>query len=538
MEQLRASVAQAQSLEFELSELQAEIDTAVEAADSAGPDLVPPHPMRWLGVSAVLVIIGWLSMFVLRDAGVLAFVVVASLAVAVTITLVQAFRMARKRRQFGLAMQLAQSEIEAHRELARDHEEAHRRKRRELEGLLESLGADNVRAAQGLLASTEEQSESLAQIEGELRGLRIDERNIHRLEEARDQAAGEAAQTSHALAAMGALGEDPARARAAAQRELALTTPARDTARSEADQAEGRVGANTVDAELVASLAERLSAARERYVELERRALTYEGTLAAIEAAEAATLKTAARYLEEHMGPTIKAVTGGRYDDIVVDEKSLAFQVRAPESGELVEVDQLSQGTADQLYLAARLGLVRLVTLDRRPPLILDDPFVTFDPSRAQRALRLIREMAHEHDFQVLYLTCTDRYDSLADEVVVLPGPSRERVASPSADDAPVSAAMAGSAGDAPEPTLRFEPDPRPNPNPVAPRIESDDETVTMPLFAEAAQEEAEAAARLAELRAARATEDDAPDPLDSLRRTAQDAEVADPFSVESEERD
>ena len=43
----------------------------------------------------------------------------------------------------------------------------------------------------------------------------------------------------------------------------------------------------------------------------------------------------------------------------------------------------LSQGTLDVVYLAARLGLVRLVTGDRRPPLVLDDPFVTLDDERA-----------------------------------------------------------------------------------------------------------------------------------------------------------
>ena len=166
---------------------------------------------------------------------------------------------------------------------------------------------------------------------------------------------------------------------------MAQTSPARDAARSEEDQAQGRVDANQVDAELVAGLAERLAAAREHHAELERRMLVYQGTLAAIEAAEQATLKTAARYLEERMGPTIAAVTDGRYDDIEVDEQSLAFKVRAPETGEFVGVEQLSQGTADQLFLAARLGLVRLVTLDRRPPLILDDPFVTFD-ARARGA--------------------------------------------------------------------------------------------------------------------------------------------------------
>jgi hypothetical protein len=86
-----------------------------------------------------------------------------------------------------------------------------------------------------------------------------------------------------------------------------------------------------------------------------------------------------------------------------------------------VPTTQLSQGTADQVFLAARLGLVRLVTGDRRPPLILDDPFVTFDDDRARQSLELLRELAA--DFQVIYLTTTDRFDDIADVVVELPGP-------------------------------------------------------------------------------------------------------------------
>ena len=116
-------------------------------------------------------------------------------------------------------------------------------------------------------------------------------------------------------------------------------------------------------------------------------------------------------------------LTDGRYDEIRVDEKNLAFTVRAPETGTFVSAGQLSQGTADQLFLAARLGLVRLVTMDRRPPLILDDPFVTFDAERAERAVRLLKEVAASEGFQVLLLTCSERFDPLADAVVVLPGP-------------------------------------------------------------------------------------------------------------------
>ena len=538
--QLRTTVAQVQSLEFELSELQAEIDTAAEAAADEGPDLVPPRPMRWLAAAAMLVLVGWLSMFLLRDAGLLGIGVVALIAAGLTLTLVQAFRQARKRRLYGLTVQLAQAEITERQEHAREREDTYRRRRRELDSTLERLGAADVRSAETILATTEEHTETLAQMEGELRGLGIDERNIRRLEEARDLAANESEQAAHALAAMGSLADDPARARAQAQREVAQTAPARDAARSEADQAQGRVDANQVDAELVASLAERLAAARDHYTELEGRMLVYQGTLTAIAAAEEATLKTAARYLEERMGPAIAKVTDGRYDDIEVDEKSLAFKVRAPETGEFVDVDQLSQGTADQLFLAARLGLVRLVTLDRRPPLILDDPFVTFDTTRGERALRLVKQMAHEHGFQVLYLTCSERFDTLADELVVLPGPSSERVlAHPRGTATPGVDAVFGEVDVAPQPTLRFEPDPRPNPDPLAPRLEEPPEPVTEPLFAEPSSELA--AARLATLRAAKsATADEGvADPIDSLRRAVEDASeaghdsgVGDPFRL------
>ncbi|HEV7809875.1 MAG TPA: hypothetical protein VGO64_04685, partial [Candidatus Limnocylindrales bacterium] len=63
-----------------------------------------------------------------------------------------------------------------------------------------------------------------------------------------------------------------------------------------------------------------------------------------------------------------------------------------------------------------------LVTGDRRPPLIFDDPFVTLDDSRAMRALELLRDLAN--DFQVIYLTTSDRYHAAADSVVELDGPT------------------------------------------------------------------------------------------------------------------
>ena len=86
---------------------------------------------------------------------------------------------------------------------------------------------------------------------------------------------------------------------------------------------------------------------------------------------------------------------------------------------------------------------LRLVTGDRRPPLIFDDPFVTLDDARAGRALTLLKSIAA--DFQVIYMTTSSRYDEAADAVVVLDGPT-------SVDDG-VTEGTADAIASAPSPT-------------------------------------------------------------------------------------
>ena len=133
-------------------------------------------------------------------------------------------------------------------------------------------------------------------------------------------------------------------------------------------------------------------------------------------------MQLATRYLERRMVGDIDRITGGRYKRVRVDDTNLGMEVYSPEREDWVAVTDLSQGTLDIVYLAARLGLVRLVTGDRRPPIVLDDPFVTLDDARAARALELLRELAA--DFQVIYLTTSDRYDALADLVIALDAPT------------------------------------------------------------------------------------------------------------------
>jgi DNA repair exonuclease SbcCD ATPase subunit len=285
---------------------------------------------------------------------------------------------------------------------------------------LGSLGLDDLPAAEDLLAREEAHVARMDQLTAQLDGL-VGKEPRETLPAFRDTAALEVEQKTSALEALGPIAREP-RARERLEVEVRDAEAALERARDDEANARARVETNHVDAESVAAEAERLAVWREQLAALQRRHRVLDATYKAIERAEVATMKTATRYLEGHMVRDVAAVTGGRYRRVRVDDKTLDIDVFAPELGDWVPVNSLSQGTLDLVYLTARLGLVRLVTGDRRPPLVLDDPFVTLDDARASRALALLKSVAA--DFQIIYLTTSDRYDAAADAVVELPGPT------------------------------------------------------------------------------------------------------------------
>ncbi len=285
---------------------------------------------------------------------------------------------------------------------------------------LATFGLDDFPAAEALLAAEQEHVFRIERLSAQLEGL-VGKAPVETLPGLRDAAALEIEQKTHALEALGPIAHEP-RARERLEVEVRDLEASLERARDDEANARARVDANKIDAEAVAAHAERLADWQEQLTALQRRSRVYERTLREIEHAEQATMKSATRYLEGKMVADIKRVTDGRYRRVAVDDKTLDIRLYAPERGDWVDVTSLSQGTLDLVYLVARIGLVRLVTGDRRPPLILDDPFVTLDDARATRALELLREVAN--DFQVIYLTTSDRYDAAADAVVPLAGPT------------------------------------------------------------------------------------------------------------------
>jgi hypothetical protein len=299
-----------------------------------------------------------------------------------------------------------------------------------------ALELPDLAAAQGLLEQEEAHVREIERLSAQLDGL-VGKEPPDTVPGLRDAAALEVEQKTGALEALGPIAKEP-RARERLEVEVRDAEAALDRARDDEAHAAARVEANAVDADQVAGHAERLAAWRGQLAALQRRVRVYEATLRAIEHAEQATMKTATRYLEARMAKDVIHVTGGRYRRVEVNDKTLDIRLFAPEKGDWVDVRDLSQGTLDLVYLVARLGLTRLVTGDRRPPLVMDDPFVTLDDDRATRAIALLRELAA--DFQVVYLTTSMRYDELADRVVVLEGPTGVDDAAP-ADDVVVPAA-------------------------------------------------------------------------------------------------
>jgi uncharacterized protein YhaN len=285
---------------------------------------------------------------------------------------------------------------------------------------LAGLGLEDLPAAETLLMAEQEHVSRIERLGAQLEGL-VGKEPTEVLPGLRDAAALEIEQKTHAMEALGPIARE-ARARERLEVEVRDMEASFERSRDDEANARARVEANAIDSEDVAAHAERLAFWQEQLVALQRRARVYERTLREIERAEQATMKSATRYLERKMVADIERVTDGRYRRVAVDDKSLDIRLYAPERGDWVDVTSLSQGTLDLVYLVARIGLVRLVTGERHPPLILDDPFVTLDDARATRALELLRDVAS--DFQVIYLTTSDRYDTSADAVVPLAGPT------------------------------------------------------------------------------------------------------------------
>ena len=104
-------------------------------------------------------------------------------------------------------------------------------------------------------------------------------------------------------------------------------------------------------------------------------------------------------------------ITKGRYQKVLL---SRDFALETDSEGAQRSVQLLSQGAADQLYLAVRLAICDLVLPEEKHvPLILDDALLSFDDDRLHAALDYLLEESESR--QILLFTCQKRESAYLD---------------------------------------------------------------------------------------------------------------------------
>ena len=140
-----------------------------------------------------------------------------------------------------------------------------------------------------------------------------------------------------------------------------------------------------------------------------------------------ATLALASTYLEQ--------LTQGKYKNIWTPLGQRHLRVD-DETGDDFQVQQLSNGTREQLFLAIRMAMVKQFRDSGiELPMVLDDVLVNFDQQRTEAAVETLIDFTQQGQ-QILLFTChlhlAHLFESKGAQPVWLPGhnpPLEERKA-------------------------------------------------------------------------------------------------------------
>ena len=96
----------------------------------------------------------------------------------------------------------------------------------------------------------------------------------------------------------------------------------------------------------------------------------------------------------------LQRLTLGRYSGLNING---GIYLTDKEKDKKSELDKLSKGVTDQVYLALHFALTSILSAKHPFPFLIDDPFLTFDPQREAIAVDILREMAKDN--QVIFLS-------------------------------------------------------------------------------------------------------------------------------------
>ncbi|WP_339228847.1 AAA family ATPase [Oceanobacillus sp. FSL K6-2867] len=109
-----------------------------------------------------------------------------------------------------------------------------------------------------------------------------------------------------------------------------------------------------------------------------------------------------------------KDITDGKYPHVYPPTDSSPFQVESFDNIRYT-VNELSQGTVDQLYVALRLAISEIMSEKHGLPFVIDDAFVHFDAVRVQKMITILQQAAAKQ--QVILFTCRKEIASAVTEM-------------------------------------------------------------------------------------------------------------------------
>lgn len=110
-------------------------------------------------------------------------------------------------------------------------------------------------------------------------------------------------------------------------------------------------------------------------------------------------------------------LTEGRYTRVYLRDGDLEPLVDTAGRSRIPSA-QLSRGAREQLYFVLRVALARALADNRGLPMILDDPYVNFDPQRLERTVAMLGTIC-QHT-QIIFFTADPRYEAWFEPVLRL----------------------------------------------------------------------------------------------------------------------
>lgn len=114
--------------------------------------------------------------------------------------------------------------------------------------------------------------------------------------------------------------------------------------------------------------------------------------------------------INDNISDIVSKITDGKYKDVRMDEK---LHIMVKDEDSYVGIEYLSAGTIEQIYLAVRLSVARLLCRDKMP-LIIDDIFTAYDEKRLVNTLDCLKTIDTE---QIILMTSNPHIGDMLDDL-------------------------------------------------------------------------------------------------------------------------